>query len=106
MSCDSYQQWIHELWFRLHYQYQTISNSLSLVSISQGNPKKNKTTNDRLDKENNELSIKSTEKYKPHYLKVSDRALKQLLSNVIDLQFKELWQEYYRLSLKNENRIW
>ena len=112
----------------------TISKSLSLVSISQGNPKKNKTTNDRLNKENNELSIKSTEKYKPHYLKVPDRVFKQLLSNAIDsdkqiiqcldtkekldfirqmteiknsLQFKELqrqlWQEYYHLSLKDDS---
>jgi hypothetical protein len=117
-----------------------LDKSFSQLSISQGNPKKKKTitttttTNDQLNNQNDELSMNSTEKYKPRYLKVPDRIFKQLLSNTIDnghkviqcldtkekldfirqitemknnLQFKELqrqlWQEYYNLSLKDHN---
>jgi hypothetical protein len=63
-----------------------LDKSLSQLSISQGNSKKKKTTtttNDQI--ENNELSMNSTEKYKPaRYLKVSDRVFKQMLSNTIN----------------------
>jgi hypothetical protein len=110
-----------------------LDKSLSQLSISQGNRKKKK-TNGQLNNQNDELSMNSTEKYKPRYLKVPDRIFKQLLSNTIDnghkviqcldtkekldfirqitemknnLQFKELqrqlWQEYYNLSLKDPN---
>jgi hypothetical protein len=68
----------------------TISKSLSQLSISQGNPKKKKTitTDDQLNRANNESLMNSTEKNKPSYLKVPDRIFKQLLSNAIDNGYK------------------
>ena len=71
----------------------TISKSLSQLSIAQGNPKKKKTitttttttnNNKQSNKKNNERSSKSAEDYQPHYLKVPDRILKQLLSDTIE----------------------
>ncbi|CAF1349932.1 unnamed protein product [Adineta steineri] len=70
-----------------------LDKPLSQLSISKRNPKKKKTTtttttttttNPQLNDNNDDLSMNSSENYKPSYLKVSDRIFKQLLSNAID----------------------
>ncbi|CAF4354896.1 unnamed protein product, partial [Adineta steineri] len=64
-----------------------MSQSFSELSISQRNIKKRKsiTSNNKKDEDDNDepLSINSMQRFKPHYLRVSDKVFKQMLSNVI-----------------------
>ncbi|CAF3937208.1 unnamed protein product [Adineta steineri] len=58
--------------------------SISLRKKKKKKKKKTATRNVRLNNNNDDLSMNSSENYKPSYLKVSDRIFKQLLSNSID----------------------
>ncbi|CAF3327482.1 unnamed protein product [Rotaria socialis] len=57
-----------------------ISQSLSQLSISQRNPKKTKSTSQNNLSEQNDLQ----QRFKPRYLRVSDKILKQMLSNTTE----------------------
>ncbi|CAF4404555.1 unnamed protein product, partial [Adineta steineri] len=63
-----------------------MSQSFSELSISQINTKKQRSISKNTKKnkvDNESLSINSIQRFKPHYLRVSDKIFKQMLSNVI-----------------------
>ncbi|CAF3940428.1 unnamed protein product [Adineta steineri] len=71
-----------------------MSQSFSELSISQINTKKKKSIskNNKKDKDDNDVSasIHSIQRFKPHYLRVSDNVFKQMLSNVINDDHKTI----------------
>ena len=144
----------------VHNNDTNVSRSFSQLSISQNDPKKQKTennnqqrhkvskgmNNDNKQEKKNEdadnsddaVTTNYLQTFKPRYLRVSDKQFKQMLSDTIkdtndttiqsldtkeklqlarqitevtnNLQYfnlqKQLWQDYYNISLKDENGIW
>ena len=61
-----------------------MSRSFSQLSISQANnPKKRKTITRNVVEGHNQQDKNGIQKFKPHYLRVSDQVFQQLLSNAI-----------------------